>query len=76
MVDDTSNTRWLTLSVNSISGLRENEHYSAIIYTVNNNGRAKSAGSIDFSEPGKAKLACMVHCMHCVIYPILSHFEV
>ena len=49
-VDGTSNTRWLTLSVHSSHGLKENEFYSAIIHAVNNRGRAQNTGDVKFSE--------------------------
>lgn len=53
-VDHTTNTRWVTLSVDSSSGLRENELYSATIHAISDHGHAQHSRSINFSE----QLAC------------------
>ena len=49
-VDRASDVRWVTLTVESSSGLRDNELYSAIIHTINEHGRTQNTGNINFSE--------------------------
>ena len=49
-VDHASDVRWITLSVDSSTGLRENELYSATINAINEHERTQNTGNINFSE--------------------------
>jgi hypothetical protein len=49
-VDHASDARWITLSVDSSTGLRENELYYATITAINEHGRTQNMGNINFSK--------------------------